>query len=271
MVEVVWSGVFSITDCYNELQSVTGVTNRNNYRVILNRLKRKGIIERSGNKDGIFRKVNDEAEDIDYKNADVKEININLPFNLHTLINIYPKNVLVIAGVPDAGKTAFLLNIVEMNMVKHEIYYFSSEMAGQELRLRLSKFKRDLTTWKFHPKERVYNFADVIKPDALNIIDYLEVHDEFYKVGGMIKQISDKLNKGIALVAIQKNKGSEYGLGASRGLEMPRLYLTLNPGQAKIEKAKNWVDPLKNPNGLMLNFKLFQGCKFSIERDWHKE
>jgi hypothetical protein len=110
----------------------------------------------------------------------------------------------------------------------------------------------------------------VIKPDAINIIDFLEVHDEFWKVGGMLKEIYDKLNNGIAIVAIQKDKKKDYGRGATMGLEKPRLYLTLNPGQAKIEKAKNWADPLKNPNGLMLDFKLHQGCEFSIVRDCYR-
>lgn len=263
----VTEGAFSITDCFRELQGVTGVTNRNNYRVILHRLKGRGIIERYGNKDGIFRKVNDKAEDIDFLSADTNEIKIKFPFDLDNLVNIYPKNIIVIAGSPNAGKTAFLLNTVEMNMNKHDIYYFSSEMAEQELKLRLGKFDRDLTSWKFHPKDRSRDFADVIEPDAINIIDYLEVHEDFYRIGGMIKDISDKLKKGIAIIALQKDKAKDYGLGATRGLEKARLYITMNPNELKIVKAKNWRNS-RNPNGLMLNFKLYQGCKFSVVKDW---
>ena len=112
------------------------------------------------------------------------------------------------------------------------------------------------------------------RPDEINIIDYLEVTgeegSEFYKVGGFIKHIFDKLNKGIAIIGLQKNRGVDFGLGGMRGLEKPRLYMTMQPGLIKIIKAKNWVDSMTNPNGLQLNFKWFQGSRFIVERDWNK-
>ncbi len=89
-------------------------------------------------------------------------------------------------------------------MDNHEVHYFSSEMGALELKDRFSKFDRPLNSWKVKFKERASNFADVIKPDAINIIDFLEVHDEFYKIGGLIKDIYDKLTTGIAVIAIRK-------------------------------------------------------------------
>ncbi len=263
------NGHFTSTEVHKFLD-VSGKHEKKNISEILRRLCDDEAIERYGKRNGNFRKIDGTAEDIDFLNANVRSVNITLPFGLHRLVDIYPRNIIAVAGAPDSGKTAFLLNIVEMNMHRHNIYYFSSEMAEQEMRLRLSKFNRELTEWRFKPKERSSNFADVIRPDDINIIDFMEIHDEFWKVGSMLKEIYDKLNKGIAIVAIQKDKHKEYGLGASRGLEKPRLYLTLNPGEAKIEKAKNWADPKVNPNGLMLNFKLYQGSKFSIVKNWHK-
>jgi hypothetical protein len=263
------TGHFTSTEIHKSLYLSTK-HEKKNVSEILRRLRNEGLIEKYGKKDGCFRRVDDVAEDIDFMNAEFAAININLPFNLHKLINIFPKNIIVIAGTPDAGKTAFLLNVVEMNMKKHRVYYFSSEMAEQELRLRLSKFDRNLTTWKFSPKERVSNFADVIRPDDINIIDYLEVHDDFWRIGGMIREIYDKLNKGISIIAIQKDKNKEYGLGATRGLEKARLYLSMNTGELKIIKAKNWSNPENNPNGMVLNFKLYQGCKFTPKGDWYK-
>jgi len=148
-------------------------------------------------------------------------------------------------------------------MEKHEVVYFSSEMGELELQDRLKQFEGPLKSWKVSFKERSSNFADVIRPDAINIIDYLEVHDEFYKVGLYIKEISDKLVNGIAIIAIQKNKGNEYGLGGGRGLEKARLYLSMEPGKIKIVKAKNWANSAKNPNGMECEFKLSSGWKFS--------
>jgi hypothetical protein len=34
-------------------------------------------------------------------------------------------------------------------------------------------------------------FQDVIRPDALNLIDYLEVHQDFYEIGGKIAAIAE--------------------------------------------------------------------------------
>jgi len=101
----------------------------------------------------------------------------------------------------------------------------------------------------------------------VNIIDFLEVYDDFYRIGGMIKEIFDNLDNGIAIIAIQKNKGNEYGLGGMRGLEKARLYLTMEPGKLKIAKAKNWAT-FENPNNLEKEFKLIQGCKFIDDPYW---
>ena len=263
------TGNFLSTDVINDLQLSTRQEKRN-LSVILKRLCDEEVIERYGNKNGCFRRIDDTAEDIDFLNADITEIDLSLPFDIDNLVNFYPRNIIVVAGSPDSGKTAFLLNTVEKNMHQHRVFYFSSEMAEQELKLRLSKFERALTSWRFFPKERVSNFADVIRPDDINIIDYLEVHEDFWRIGGMIREIFDKLRRGIAIIAIQKNPDKDYGLGSTRGLEKARLYLTLNPNELKIIKAKNWADPSVNPNNLKLHFKLYQGCKFSVTKDWHK-
>jgi len=200
------SGVIVSSDVVNCLH-LSSRDEKKNLSTILRRFCDEGLLERYGNRNGQFRIVNDEAEEIDFLNADDNDIKIDLPFDLDTFVNIYPKNIIVVAGSPDAGKTAFLLNVAEMNMDNHEIYYFSSEMAEQELKLRLSKFERPLTDFKrINWVERSSDFSDVIKPDAINIIDFLELHEDFWIVGKLIKQIFDKLHKGIAIIALQKDR-----------------------------------------------------------------
>ena len=265
----VTNGYFSVTNAFKTIQAVTPVTKRDNIRQILHRLHKEGVIEKYGDQDGVYRKVESQAEDIDFLNVKGEPLPIRFPFQLERYVKILPKNILIVAGEPNAGKTAFLLNVVHLNMSKHKVYYFSSEMGPLELRDRLSKFENPLDKWKFTAKERASNFADVIRPDDLNVIDYLEMSDEFYRVGGLIKEIFDKLQKGIAVIAIQKNRGTDYGLGGMRSLEKARLYLSMESGKMKIVKAKNWATQV-NPNGLELDFKLIQGCKFQPESDWHK-
>ncbi len=96
------------------------------------------------------------------------------PFGIEKLFNTYPGNLIVVAGASDAGKTAFLLNFVRLNMDKYPIYYQSSEMGAEELANRLEQFDLPLGSWTFTAEERSRDYADVIRPDCINIIDYLE-------------------------------------------------------------------------------------------------
>jgi len=264
------NGVFSSTEIYSCLQLSTR-EDRKNVSIILKRLSQEGLIEKYGNKNGQYRCLDNEIEPLDWQNADIDPLDLTWPFDIHGLVSMYPGNVTVIAGAPNSGKTAFILNFIRLNQNKYKIHLFSSEGGKEELRQRISKFEYPLKSWNFSAWERTGDFADVIKPDDINIIDYLEIHDEFYKIGGIIKSISDRLKSGFALIAIQKNNGRDEGLGGTRGLEKPRLYLSMDAGRLKIVKAKSRVDESKNPNGLSIDFKLAQGCKFVSESEWYKK
>jgi hypothetical protein len=266
----VTDGYFSVTDCSKALQSVTD-SEHTTFRVILHRLAKRGIIEKHGQKDGVYRRLDNEIEPLDWRNADIKPLDLIQPFGIHNLVNLYAGNTAIIAGAPNSGKTAFIHNFIRLNQDKHRIHLFSSEGGKEELRQRLSKFNYPLDSWKFEAWDRSGDFADVIKPDDINIIDYLEIHDEFYKIGGIIKSISDRLKSGFALIALQKNNGRDEGLGGARGLEKPRLYMSMDSGRLKIVKAKSWVNSANNPNGQFVRFKLVDGCNFKIESKWERE
>jgi len=163
--------------------------------------------------------------------------------------------------------TAFLLNFAKMNMDKFEVHYFSSEMGDSETRLRLTQFQDiKIEEWKINVWDRTEHFEDVIRPDAVNCIDYLEsLTGEEYKVKAYISRIWNKLNKGVAVIAIQKNEQTDFGRGGQATMDKARLYLAINPGVIKIVKAKNWTDGENNPNGKIQTFKLIGGWKFIVD------
>jgi hypothetical protein len=264
------NGNFLSTEIYSCLQLSTR-DDRKNVSIALKRLADEGVIERYGNKNGCFRRIETELEPLDWRNADTNPLSLEWPFGLKRLVNLYPGNIVVIAGSPNSGKTAFLLNFIRLNQDKHDVHLFSSEGGKEELRLRLSKFDCPLDSWRFNAWERGSDFADVIRPGAVNVIDYLEVHDDFYKIGGTLKMISDKLKGGLAVIALQKNRGRDEGLGGARGLEKPRLYLSMDSGVTKIVKAKSWADSTLNPNGLSIDWKLVDGCKFLNTGSWRHD
>jgi hypothetical protein len=260
----------NLTDAYETLQFLQA-SEKAACQVAAHRMCKEGLLEKVSR--GCFKKVEKDCQDIDIWSCDTVPLNIKYPLGIHELIVTHPKNIIVIAGEPNAGKTAYLLNFAQMNCGRDmEVVYFSSEMGAIELQARLKKFNLPMDEWrKIIWKERASDFAQMIRPNAINIIDFLEVHDEFYKIGLFIKQIFDKLDKGIAILALQKNKGRDEGLGGGRSIEKARLYMAMEPGKLKIVKAKNWRNDEINPNGLVRAYRLGGGCNFKTTGDWSKE
>lgn len=271
------NGTFLSTDVHKCLQ-VSTRQEMKNVSEIMRRLVERKIVEKVGHRNGEWRLVENKLEIIDWKNAITDEYPIQLPLNIHQLVKLYPGNIVVLAGASNTGKTSFLLETLRLNQRKHKMRYLNSEMGASELRLRLEMFHEvcTLDKWNFEAVERSDNFADAIDPDAFNIIDFMEIYDDFWKLGGWIRDIHKKLNKGIAVIAIQKKTSTkkdtnDFGRGGELTIEKPRLYLAMDRGKIKIVKAKIWRSREKNPNGLIRSFKLVSGWKFLPNDAWLTE
>jgi hypothetical protein len=250
---------------------------RTNRRVIIHRLCEEGIVEATGSRAGTYRRILGEAETIDFANVDESDLYdaFKFPLREETLFRLMPKNIVIISGSPDAGKTAYMMNLVRLNQERYDIQYNSSEMGALEFKSRLSQFPDiALDEWTFVAKERGGDFHDVIQPDGINIVDFLEMHDNFYEVGKHIKRIFDRLKTGVAIIALQKNPGVENPLGGHRAREKARLVVNLDtdyPGhKAKITKAKNWRTH-ENPRGLVSYFQIYDGCQLRVTQNWEYE
>lgn len=239
-------------------------------RKAIQRLKDEGVIEASRSSAGKYRLINTDADEIDWQNADLtQKYNLTWGFPIHKLCYLVPGNLVVLAGSSNSGKTALLMDFAARNMWDYEILYFSSEMGGIELAGRIAMFEKGGITpaedWqRVVFRERSRDFADVVEPGKINIIDYLELTDNFYAISGMMLQIHEKLaGQGLAIIAVQKEPKAELGRGGQFGMEKPRLYLTMDANKLTIKKAKNWVDPAQNPNGRAWTFQgMWGGCKF---------
>lgn len=269
-------GYISLTEIYNTLQIFTK-EEKNNIYVIMNRLIKEGIIERFGNKNGQFRKIDNAIENINWYDADEKaHLPILYPFNLHEYVLTLPKNIVIIAGSKDAGKTCFLLNTACLNRAGNlKIYYFSSEMGEVEMKKRLVKMSNQLhipleeMRDKIHWIDRSGDFPDIIFPEALNIIDFLEITKDFFEVGDMVKNIYHKLTTGIAIIAIQKPANRDMPIGGEKGLEKARIALAINNHRAKILVGKNWAADI-NPRGFECRFQIIQGSEMRMTEPWDK-
>jgi hypothetical protein len=265
------SGMFTL----QELCSHLDLNSRLLRQAAANALKRRvntKTIEKAGSRNGGYRRIEREVVEMDIRAPLSGDgLDITLPFGLDSLVKILPGNIILVAGEQNAGKTAFLLNLIRMNMHKHPVHYFNSESSQDELNLRLSNFPQPRESWTFRAYERSSEFNDVVVPGHgnINIIDFLEIHDEFWRVGGLLKKIHNALEGAVAVIAIQKNKGTDMGRGGTHSLELPRLYVSMSPNRVKIVKGKIWKDPRRSPNNLEKTWKLSAGCLFSNESEWY--
>jgi len=221
-----------------------------------------------------YRVLDTEVEEMDWQHADkTATVDLLLPFDLQQYVKFFPKSVIVIAGVSNAGKTAFLYNFILMNMHKHIITLYNSETSPEQMNDRLSGFDMEIPNpAPFRTIDRYDNFADVIDPDGISVVDYVDNDVEVYNNGLEISRMFHKLRRGVVFAALQKKKLEELGYGGNPTLKRAALYLSMNPNKLKIVKGKSWKDPTVNPNGMMWNFKLINGARFcQIERDYENE
>jgi hypothetical protein len=266
----VTEGNFEVTRCLKEVGLVT-TSNKKAGLMALGRLVKEGFLSRI--KPGIYRLSSHDAPRLKLTEARQQgdEIAMYYPLGFENYFITYPKSVILFSGEPDSGKTAMLLNVARMNMHLGPIYYWTSEMGLSELYSRCEKFEG------FNPEvwdeqiifaERDTDFADVVNlyPDAIHIIDNLEMHDDFYKVGGLIDSIWKALNRGVAVIGLHKDPGKVYPQGGMAALKRPRLVIDLKPKKgggniAEVTKAKNWRDQMVNIKGKVFEYRLVKGCK----------
>jgi len=267
-------GQFSINDVCLELGAREAV-DRKRVSTYLSKAVSQEVVEKVRGSNSVFRKVNKAVECMDYLNADPRNtLEIAWPLGIHHHSVLFPKSIVIVAGGPNSGKTGFALEAATYNLHKLPVRYFTSEMAGEELRDRLDMLAMGPGYWeraykdkRFLGYERSYDFHDVVEPDAFNIIDFLEMHDNFFEVSRYIKAVHDKLKNGIAMILLQKPQGSDKGYGGIKTIEKARLAITLEHeggdyGTAQLIKVKKFPDPRMNPNGMKIPYRIVSGARF---------
>jgi len=281
---------FSNHDVYNWLQLATigdKEEQRKQKQAAATALRRisedEGIIKRWGTKAGIWKKVSLLFSPIDFVNAPTDAFDIDLPFNLSKIINVYPADIICFAGKPNAGKTTAMFHIIKKNMKKwgkEGIFYMTNELRDTSLRRKLELHKDiALGEWEFTAVPCFGDYEDAVQPNAINIFDWIAMADASYMIENVMGAIKAQLDTGIAIICIQKKgnykdmKGREVvvdlGTGGWKGVHYPTLYCAMDYGRAKIIKAKDWKTA-ENPQDKICNFKIYGGSKLEWS-DWHDE
>jgi 5S rRNA maturation endonuclease (ribonuclease M5) len=271
------TGWFSLTEMALWL-NLTG-EEKTEARNIIASMEKKDLITRTGQRHGTFRLVDNNPCVMDLDAPPRDDVGISLPLTLDTLVVLFPKNVVVVAGEKDSGKTTFAMNTAFMNRDIMPVTYFNSEMGVEELQARIRHFPQNLYPFDEWKKirwiERASRFEDLVDPDGLNIIDFLEIGAEAFTVTEDIKRVFDKLRTGLLLIVMQKRSYKDFAVGGEGTLEKARLAVNLEHGTGgenvcRITVAKNWTGVISAPRGYMCEYKIWQGGEMKKVGEWYR-
>jgi hypothetical protein len=203
----------------------------------------------------------------DYKNQVV--LSIKLPFGLNNMVKVPAGSVVGIAGYTSAGKTGTLLEIADMNIAGDmDIYYWFNEMSEERMLSKLDDYPGLVNEMgkKFKAiRQTDFEFYDVLVPNAINLIDYLDLDGEgeqaTFMIGAIIKKIARAVGGGIVIFGVQKPENRDIGYGGIYSVKLTNLYLALDAveqkeksmiGRCKIVKAKDWEKV--NPVNMVCNY-----------------
>ena len=278
---------FDTEKVWRQFNVVTRKGKQNVWTALDERVK-SGILEI---KFGKYRKLDKTRKKLNFRGVNTKNfVPLKFPkaligdttFGLGELVRLFPKSIIIVAGTKGGTKTAFCLNLIRENMNSPElseyfcngdaeskpyteepmIAYFTNELSDEEFTDRLECFEDDMSMWNIIAEERYNNFADVIYPNKINIIDALEQNTEAYIVDDLIDAINQKLEKGIAIIAMHKNFSAEYAAGGIYSAKKARLYLILQENTLFVKHAKKTAAG-QTAEGRKWSFKLVNGAKYT--------
>lgn len=280
-------GSFTTTDVYNHLSAQDAKT-KAAIRQALNRFKKENVVEVEGSRSGRYRKVQHQFEVFDIGAASAEPFDFELPFNLSgsedSLIELNPREIVLVAGQSNAGKTtllihtltSYLLNLKAFKSKDRAIRYGSSEMGPAAMARKVRLYGEEaFRLWCEHVEiiGLSANYQDAILPDGINFIDYIQPPEgDHTMMSHTLTQIHDKLNTGIAIIANQLRPGCEAPEGGWGMVAKPRNVFLLRNIKGRlyqtieIHKAKH---PLHGQvNGKCLDFVVKGGAFLQAISPW---
>jgi hypothetical protein len=246
---------------------LTSAQSRNYASTMLSKEVDRGSLEKINK---LYRYIDNTYKPFDFLNAsDAPPLDIRFPvgadgsrfgFDGHAVVS--PGDIIVVAGVSNMGKTTFALDFLWQNMDNYPCFFMGNELFPAKFKRRISRMTwnnplREDGTLKFDITRRLNSWKDIIKPDHINIIDWINLDDNFYKIGSIIEGIQDKLHSGIALINLQKDGSKALGLGGGFSEHLASLYLTIDFNRLTVRKLKEWKDI--NTNGKVFGFEITTG------------
>ena len=273
-------GQFNVRDIWSEI-GIESSEGRKHLRTILDRLETKGVIKHLEKGFGNYRCVDKEATRINWEVANPDNIiPLLFPFGEHEFVKIFPKSIIIVAGSKQAGKTEYLYEFIKLNKDKYIIDLYNSETGAEQMKERFDSLGITASP-NFNVYERYDNYSDVIIPDHISVIDYLDMNSEVYLVGAEIDAIFRKLT-GVAVIGLQKppprvtyfkgvKKVVERDLAYGGGFTAKRaiLYITMGSNKLKLLHVKSPKQKKVNPQNMTFSFAFDDDGRFiNIQRSY---
>jgi hypothetical protein len=209
------------------------------------RLVKEEILSRDPYKHGGYRKVLEISAYDMTGSIENKIFEVDLPLELHKLIEIEPNHLISIAGSTDAGKSAFLFHVMKLNYREHRIIHLSSpEWSVDAIKKRMDEIgverpHHNVTCYPMTP-----GYEDLIpREPCIVLVDYLRTNEQFNELDRQYHAILRNLHGGIALTAIQKHIGNDKPTGGQYAIHAAHHVVLLDTWNdlfvCKILKTKN--------------------------------
>ena len=267
---------FTIDHMMEECE-VRDKSQRKHMRTILTRCCDKRLIKAVGYREGIY-KVLRKITPVEWWLADEsKYIDFKFPcshlddttFGLNDMINVSPGDLIVIAGMSNMGKSGMVLNMLAENVGISDCLLMGNEYTNLD-GTASPKFKRRMGSmewvdWmngdgkpKFDLLPVKEDYEDYIVGGKINFVDWINLTDNFYRVGKILEDIKTRIGDGVAVCVVQKSESKNKGIGGDFTEHMADTYLTLdflsdNESRLTIGKVK---DSKSRATGRMFAFTM---------------
>lgn len=271
------SGVIKSSDVVTFL-GLSSRVDKKNLSKIMNRLCEDGLIEKYGDKNGEWRKIDRTFVEQCWWNDDGETLPVKFPLGVHEFTRIYNGNIILLEGQKSQGKSSFALEFCRLNkgLFPQKILYQNMEMSDGELLERFTSYGDVMTPQEWRESviftKQSANWWDIILPDGINVIDYLVEYKEPWMLPNYVKEIHTRLKKGIALVLVQRDPFKPYPTGGRGVRDIPRVIISLIKHVIRLEDVKSFnPTAYGNPSGLCRKYKQISWWNFKPDSMWQQE
>lgn len=207
------------------------------------------------------------------------------PLDFFNDITLREGDLWLLSGFKNKGKTNMCINIVSENLDKHPTlmgneYTIMGENGEYEPAPRFAN-RLDSMDWvqwlddegveRFDALPVYRDFAEQIDPGGFYVIDWINLPGEYYMISPVLEGIKQALGRGIAIVVLQKNPGSDYGRGGNPSKDFVDAEILLDPYGDDPYMTMLTVGTVKESKGAVMGrkfvYKIRNGVKITDFRE----